>query len=129
MTHVGGSVACPECGNQCTIADHASERTWRHLDTMQFETRLRTRVPRANCKACGAKTIEVVDKARRVQQVEYLLTLLAAQRSRLPWLCTIITFGTLRWLAMSIKSRPTDAHDPTGGRRADLRCELFGGFH
>ena len=59
VTHVGGPVVCPECGTQCSIADHAPERTWRHLDTMQFETRLRTRVPRANCKACGVKTTSV----------------------------------------------------------------------
>jgi transposase len=59
VTHVGGPVVCPECDTQCTIADHAPERTWRHLDTMQFETRLRTRVPRANCKACGVKTTSV----------------------------------------------------------------------
>ncbi len=59
VTRVAGSVACPECGTQCTIADHAPERTWRHLDTMQFETRLRARVPRADCKACGIKTTSV----------------------------------------------------------------------
>ncbi len=59
VTHVGGPVVCPECGSQCTIADHAPERTWRHLDTMQFETRLRARVPRADCKACGVKTVSV----------------------------------------------------------------------
>ena len=56
VTHTGGQVACPECGEGCSISDHAPERTWRHLDTMQFETRLRARVPRANCKACGVKT-------------------------------------------------------------------------
>ena len=57
--HVGGSVACPQCGAPSTIADHAPQRTWRHLDTMQFETRLRARVPRADCKACGVKTTAV----------------------------------------------------------------------
>ena len=59
VTHKGGRVTCPECEGECSIADHAPERTWRHLDTMQFETRLRARVPRANCKACGVKTTAV----------------------------------------------------------------------
>jgi transposase len=59
VTHTGGQVECPECGAGCSIADHAPERTWRHLDTMQFETRLRARVPRANCQACGVKTTAV----------------------------------------------------------------------
>jgi transposase len=59
VTHQGGGVTCPECEGECSIADHAPERTWRHLDTMQFETRLRARVPRASCKACGVKTTAV----------------------------------------------------------------------
>lgn len=59
LTHTGGPVTCPECAAECSIADHAPERTWRHLDTMQFETRLRARVPRANCKTCGVKTTTV----------------------------------------------------------------------
>lgn len=59
VTHAVGQVKCPQCGVGCSIADHAPERTWRHLDTMQFETRLRARVPRSNCKACGIKTTAV----------------------------------------------------------------------
>jgi len=57
LTHRNGrTVNCPECGASCSIADHAAERRWRHLDTMQFETRLRARLPRANCSKCGIKT-------------------------------------------------------------------------
>ncbi len=37
----------------------APERTWRHLDTMQFTTELRARVPRSNCSKCGVKTVNV----------------------------------------------------------------------
>ena len=59
LVHRGGKVDCPECGAACTIADHAPERTWRHLDTMQFETRLVARTPRAQCGPCGVKTIAV----------------------------------------------------------------------
>lgn len=59
VTHKGGPVACPQCDAGCSIADHAPERTWRHLDTMQFETLLRARVPRANCTGCGVKTTAV----------------------------------------------------------------------
>lgn len=59
VTHVGGPVTCPECRAACTMADHAPERSWRHLDTMQFETVLRAAVPRAHCPRCGVKTILV----------------------------------------------------------------------
>jgi transposase len=55
----GHEVPCPACGKRCAMADHAPERIWRHLDTMQFETLLRTRVPRCNCPEHGVKTIKV----------------------------------------------------------------------
>jgi transposase len=55
----GVRVACPECGASCSIYDHAEQRTWRHLDTMQFETLLTARLPRANCAKCGPKVCAV----------------------------------------------------------------------
>lgn len=55
----GHVVLCPECGNKCRIKDHAPERTWRHLDTMQFETRICARVPRSECEEHGVKTVGV----------------------------------------------------------------------
>jgi transposase len=56
---VGREVACPECGAACRRHDLAPERTWRHLDTMQFETVLHARVPRCSCERCGVKTAAV----------------------------------------------------------------------
>lgn len=50
---------CPECGARCAMKDHLPERTWRHLDVMQFETVLRARVPRADCPEHGVKTVRV----------------------------------------------------------------------
>ena len=52
-------VTCPKCGDSCTIADHAPERKWRHLDTMQFQTILKAKTPRSNCSKCGILTIEI----------------------------------------------------------------------
>ncbi|MCH7727149.1 MAG: ISL3 family transposase [Planctomycetes bacterium] len=59
LVHQGGELRCPECDAGCRCADHSPERTWRHLDTMQFETVLRARVPRSKCGKCGVKTIGV----------------------------------------------------------------------
>ena len=59
LEHVGESVICPECSGTCSLKDHAPERHWRHLDTMQFETILEARVPRVNCASCGVKTTTV----------------------------------------------------------------------
>jgi transposase len=62
VTYPGGyKVKCPEpeCAKECRIKDHRAERTWRHLDTMQFETLVKCRVPRAECPEHGVKTIQV----------------------------------------------------------------------
>jgi transposase len=57
VLHRGGTLACPECGGPSPQADLAPQREWRHLDTMQFQTIVRARVPRAKCPQCGVKTI------------------------------------------------------------------------
>ena len=55
----GQKAPCPVCGRECALYDLAPERTWRHLDTMQFETILRARTPRVECPTDGVKTILV----------------------------------------------------------------------
>ncbi len=47
LEHVGNKLVCAECSKGCSMKDHAPERRWRHLDTMQFETILEARVPRS----------------------------------------------------------------------------------
>lgn len=44
----GSSGCCPVCEEQRPIKDHAAEREWRHLDTMQFETVLVDHTPRGS---------------------------------------------------------------------------------
>jgi transposase len=55
----GQAVICPVCEGSCRIKDHLEERVWRHLDTMQFETRIRCRVPRSDCPEHGVKAVQV----------------------------------------------------------------------
>ena len=55
----GAAAKCPECGRECSIHDCAPERTWRHLDTMQFTTLIRARTPRSACPEHGVKTMQV----------------------------------------------------------------------
>lgn len=57
--HWGADAQCPECGRKCSIHDRAPERTWRHLDTMQFTTLIRARTPRSKCPEHGVKTMTV----------------------------------------------------------------------
>lgn len=58
IEHVPGTpVCCPECTGQRPLQDHAPQRQWRHLDTIQFETILTARIPCTECPDCGVKTI------------------------------------------------------------------------
>ena len=59
LEYIGKRVVCPECDQACAKKDHAAERSWRHLDAMQFQTILTARVPRSSCEACGVKTIAI----------------------------------------------------------------------
>ena len=130
LSHVGSGVFCPECGEACGLADHADERRWRHLDTMQFTTELVARLPRSRCPEHGVKTIvppwagkhssftllfeafavEVLQACRTVNAAAALLGLSwdAVQRS---------------WTAPSHGARASggDAHPAPGHRREELR--------
>jgi transposase len=46
---------CPECGQECAVYDHLSERTWRHLDSCQFLTYLHAKPPRISCSEHGVR--------------------------------------------------------------------------
>ena len=50
---------CPFTKERCKIYDLAPERTWRHLDTMQYQTWLTARIPRVINSEGKVSTIEV----------------------------------------------------------------------
>jgi len=49
----------PVCGQHCEGYDRPEDRPWRHLDTMQFETRIGCRLARCRCPEHGVKTVAV----------------------------------------------------------------------
>lgn len=55
----GIKAPCPVCSVLCSFENHREERSWRHLDTMQFETIITAKVPRISCKDHGVKSIPV----------------------------------------------------------------------
>lgn len=59
LSYIGKTGVCPDCGSNCHFHDHAPERTWRHLDTMQFATVLHAAPPRIRCDKHGVKTLPV----------------------------------------------------------------------
>ena len=54
-----GRFRCRKCDQVAPVYDHHKARTWRHLDTCQFETFLTTQVPRLSCRDCGVLTAQV----------------------------------------------------------------------
>ena len=59
IEYTGVTGACPECGANCPKHDDRRQRSWRHLDTMQFAACLRYSVPRVRCRKHGARTVNV----------------------------------------------------------------------
>jgi len=57
--HAEAQWSCPECGQACPLHDHAAERSWRHLDTCQYQTLLHAAVPRTNCPAHGVRAVQI----------------------------------------------------------------------
>ena len=50
---------CPYCTKSLPLYDHAEERTWRHLDSCQFQTHLHARIPRVACGEHGVVQVTV----------------------------------------------------------------------
>jgi len=51
--------ACPTCGRELGLYDHAAERVWRHLDSCQFATQLHASVPRVECPEHGVHQVKL----------------------------------------------------------------------
>jgi transposase len=49
----GSKFPCSSCGQTCSVHDHQKSRTWRHLDTCQYETHIKASIPRTKCGICG----------------------------------------------------------------------------
>lgn len=59
VNHEAGiRVRCPVCARFYSLYDHAPERVYRHLDTMQMETYIHLRPPRVNCPQHGVRQVD-----------------------------------------------------------------------
>jgi transposase len=84
---------CPECPQLLPCFDHADERTWRHLDTCQFQTHLHARIPRVQCPTHGVKQIRVPwaePRARFTVLMERLVIDVIRQCSTLMGACRLL---------------------------------------
>lgn len=53
----GSLFACPACGTRLPVYDHTPERSWRHLDTCEYQTWLHASLPRVACPSDGTLQI------------------------------------------------------------------------
>jgi len=124
-------VRCPQCDRECPRHDHAPERTWRHLDVMQFTTVIRARVPRSRCPEHGVDTVHVPwaepgsrftlhFEAFAVQVIEACRSLTqAADLLRLDW-------GSVQRIVERAVARGLTRRDTTAVRRVGLDEKSFG---
>ena len=60
VSHVEGLLwACPQCGTELSLYDHAELRSWRHLDTGGLKTFLKARPPRVSCPTDGVRQVNL----------------------------------------------------------------------
>lgn len=124
-------VRCPQCGRECPRHDHAPERTWRHLDVMQFTTIIRARAPRSRCPEHGVDTVRVPwaepgsrftlhFEAFAVQVIEACRSLTqAAGLLRLDW-------GSVQRIVERAVARGLMRRDTTAVRRVGFDEKSFG---
>ncbi len=55
---IGNQAKSPDTMEMCKLYDHAPERTWRHLDTMQYKTYIKCNLPRIKKK--NGKVVTVI---------------------------------------------------------------------
>jgi transposase len=84
---------CPVCQQELACRDHAEERTWRHLDTCQFQTYLHACVPRVECPTHGVRQVAVPwaeARARFTALMERLVIDVILQCSTLSGACRLL---------------------------------------
>lgn len=90
----GAAFGCPECEAASPIYDH-KERSWRHLDTCQFQTLVHAPIPRVQCGTHGVRIIQVPWAERRSH-----FTLLF-ERLALAWLKEATPLAVARRLGLT----------------------------
>lgn len=92
LEHEPSRWRCPECGTELPGFDHAEARTWRHLDTCQFQTHLHAAIPRVQCPTHGVKQVRVPwaePRSRFTLLMERLVIDLLRQCSTVTGACAI----------------------------------------
>ena len=59
LAHAPSKFHCEHCMTECSVYDHAPERTWRHLNSCEYQTFIHARIPRVNCPLCGVVNASV----------------------------------------------------------------------
>lgn len=89
-------LSCPTCGKPARRYDRTEERAWRHLDTCQYETIIKARVPRVECLEHGVLQVQV-PWAERMSRFTALFEALAIRLLRETTVLGLARLMKLTW--------------------------------
>lgn len=72
ISYIKTTARDPITGELCGLYDHREERTWRHLDTMQYKTYIKCCIPRVKNSLGKVNTI-AVPWSNKLDRITYLL--------------------------------------------------------
>jgi len=72
ISYINSKAADPVTGEICSLYDHREERIWRHLDTMQYKTYIKSTIPRVKNSLGKVNTI-AMPWADKLDRFTYLL--------------------------------------------------------
>lgn len=72
LNYIKAKAVDPSTNEECSIYDHREERSWRHLDTMQYKTYIKCQIPRVKNSLGKVNTISV-PWADKLDRFTYLL--------------------------------------------------------
>lgn len=125
---------CPKCQRLCKCRDHAEERTWRHLDTCQYQTLLKARIPRVNCPEHGVLQVTVPwaeERSRFTLLMERLCISVLQQAQNITAACEILKISWDEcWGIMKKAVRRGQTRKPRGSpRKIGIDEKSFKGGH
>jgi len=59
LEYADAQADCPLCDSPSVCHGYATDGVWRHLDTMQYTTVIRSKLPRVKCEVHGLRVVDI----------------------------------------------------------------------
>lgn len=90
------SFSCSKCSEHFSVYDHVAERSWRHLNTCQFETYIHAKIPRTKCTEHGVLQTNVPWASKQsgfTLLMEHFILELLQQCQHVQGVCRLLDLG------------------------------------